>query len=734
MMPPFSSDQPHTILVVASAAYDVGVLRTMLARYHYEVLPVHRGDEALHAARQGNVALAVLDVALAGSASLELCPRLREASHHALPVFLLSAHPGEDERLHADEAGATAYLPLSFSAEDLAERILLQLHAIRPAPVLAGVPTMATLEVNYHTMLAGSPDAILLMQRGSHHILDVNRRTVQLFGLTETELVQTDLLALCPPNQPDGRPSADVLGEQLGRIMSGQAQAFELELRHSSGRAIDCELRMVPLTTAEHRLMHMRIIDISARKRADALRDGKNALLEMVAQGAPLDTTLNKLVALIEGQLDGGHCSVMLLNADGLTVQSATGASLPQDYLQGLVGLTIGPAVGSCGTAMYRKQTVIVSDILNDPLWTPYRHAAADHGLRACWSTPILLDQDTVLGSFAMYYHDVRSPTPEDLELIRAATHLAGIAVARTRREEELRRHREHLEELVTARTAELQRAKEEAEHANEELTTALDNLSMTQEELVRRDKLAALGALVAGVAHELNTPIGNSLMMASSMSERTAALRRDLETGLKRSTLASYLAQAGDADEVLLRNLNRAAALVDSFKRITIDGRSSQRGRFKLGDVVAEVLQSVQGEVRRHGLELIEDVEHWLEMDSYPGPLAQALHNLIENSLVHGFDPHTPQVGSITLSAHDGGNGEIVITLSDTGVGIPAENLPRIYDPFFTTRMGMGGPGLGLYITHNIVTGVLGGRIEAASTPGHGTSFMLRLPKVAPL
>lgn len=733
-MSPYSSDQPHTILIAASTAYDAVALQRMLARHGFEVRVVSRGDEALAAVRDGTVALALLDVALAGSASLELCPRLQQASGRPLPVFLLSSHPSEEERRRASEAGASAYLPMSFNREDLAEKILLHLHVIAPAPIMAGMPTMATLEVNYHTMLAGSPDAVLLLQRGSLRILDLNLRTRQLFGMTETELLQTDLLSLCPLLQPDGQPTAHVVGVNLEYVMAGEIQAFELELRHSSGRPIAGELRMVPLTTAEHRLMHVRIVDITPAKLALALRDGKNDLLEMIARGAPLPATLDKLVRLIEAQLDGGHCTVMLLNPDGVSVHVGAGPSMPPDYLAALNGLPIGPAAGSCGTAMFRRETVIVSDILNDPLWAPYRNAAAHYGLRACWSMPILLDQDTVLGSFAMYYREVRAPNDDERRLINTATHLAGIAIGRMRREEELLRHREHLEELVAARTAELRQAKEDAEHVNEELSTALDNLSMTQEELVRRDKLAALGALVAGVAHELNTPIGNALTMAGSMAERTAELRHDLESGLRKSVLAAYLEQAASADAVVQRNLQRAAALVDGFKRIAVDGGSSQRSRFKLGDVVAQLLQSMQAEVSRRELELIEDVEHWLEMDSYPGPLTQALQHLIENSLVHGFDGRAKSDGSITLSAHDSGNGEIAITLSDTGAGIAADHLPRIYDPFFTTRMGAGGSGLGLYITHNIVTGVLGGRIDAASTPGQGASFLLRLPKVAPL
>jgi signal transduction histidine kinase len=554
-----------------------------------------------------------------------------------------------------------------------------------------------------------------------------------LFGMTETELVQTDLPSLCPPLQPDGRPTAEVFAAAVEQVMAGAVQVFELTMRHSSGRPLACELRMVPLNTSDFRLMHVRIVDASGRKLAEQLRDGKNALLEMIARGAPLSETLERLMLLVESQAPPVLCSVMLLGDDGTTMLSAAGPSLPPAYLQAIHGAQIGPTVGSCGTAMFRRETVVVSDIMNDPLWAPYTELAAQYGLRACWSTPILLDQGTLLGSFAMYYRETRSPTADDRSLIKAATHMAGIAIASTRREAELRRHREHLEELVQARTAELQRTKDLAEHANEELTTALSNLSMTQEELVRRDKLAALGALVAGVAHELNTPIGNSLTMASSMSERTAELRHDLEGGLRRSVLESYLDQASAADEVVLRNLNRAAALVASFKRIAVDSASSQRARFVLGDLVAKLLQAMQGEVKQRGLELQEDIQHWLELDGYPGPLEQALSNLIENSMVHAFDGMPRGQGVITVRAQDTGNGEIAITVSDNGAGIPAAHLPRIYDPFFTTRLGSGGSGLGLYITHNIVTGVLGGRIDVASTPPAGTSFTMRLPKVAP-
>jgi signal transduction histidine kinase len=332
-----------------------------------------------------------------------------------------------------------------------------------------------------------------------------------------------------------------------------------------------------------------------------------------------------------------------------------------------------------------------------------------------------------------MYYREPRAPGPDDLRLTGVATHLAGIAIARTRHENELLRHRGHLEELVEARTAEMRRAKDAAEQANADLQKALENLRMTQDELVRRDKLAALGALVAGVAHELNTPIGNSLMVASTMVDRTRAIRASTDAGaLRRSALEGYLQQALEADDILVRNLRRAANLVQSFKQIAVDTDTAQRRHFDLANFISELILPLRAMSKQAHVQVVQDIPHGLDLDSYPGQLGQVIQVLFENSTTHGFAGRTD--GHIAITARRLEDDTVRLIFEDDGVGVLPEHLSRIFDPFFTTRLGAGGSGLGLHVAHNIVTGVLGGRISVESTPGAGARFILLLPSCAPL
>jgi signal transduction histidine kinase len=243
---------------------------------------------------------------------------------------------------------------------------------------------------------------------------------------------------------------------------------------------------------------------------------------------------------------------------------------------------------------------------------------------------------------------------------------------------------------------------------------------------------LAALGSLVAGVAHELNTPIGNSLMVASTLQERTDEFESGLENGLTRTALNRQLSTSREAAASLVRNLQRAGELIASFKQVAVDQTTSARRLFALDEVVREIILTLSPALKKMPWKIESDIPTAIWLESYPGPLGQVLTNLINNAVLHAFDglpAGMVRIGAQTLDAST-----VQLTLADDGNGILPEHLPRIFDPFFTTRMGRGGTGLGLSICHNIVENILGGRVNVASTPGQGTVFTLTLPLVAPV
>ncbi|MDE1148726.1 MAG: sensor histidine kinase [Azospirillaceae bacterium] len=295
-----------------------------------------------------------------------------------------------------------------------------------------------------------------------------------------------------------------------------------------------------------------------------------------------------------------------------------------------------------------------------------------------------------------------------------------------------LRRANDELEDRVRTRTA--------------ELSDSLDKLKRSQDALVQAEKLASLGQLVAGVAHEINTPIGVTLTTASHVSERVAAMDHLVRDGrLRRSDLADFMGELKESARLMLSNIGRAASLIQSFKQVSADQSSEERRRVELGAYLEEVLASLGPNLRRHGHVAEVRCAGIVELETYPGLLAQVLTNFVSNSILHAFDAGAR--GHITITVrrlhhvgallgldspdlHAGDGAEIVY--QDDGRGIPANILPRIFDPFFTTRRGAGGTGLGLNIVYNLVTHRLRGAVAAASDVGGGTRFTLVLPDLA--
>lgn len=268
--------------------------------------------------------------------------------------------------------------------------------------------------------------------------------------------------------------------------------------------------------------------------------------------------------------------------------------------------------------------------------------------------------------------------------------------------------------------------------HSNEQLNNTLDNLQQAQHGLVQSEKLAGLGSLVAGIAHELNTPIGNSVMAASTLHDHTQSMASAVATGaLRRSMLDQFISDSQTACDILNRNLRRASELISSFKQVAVDQTGAQRRSFQLCEVVNEIIITLSPSLKKTPFTLDSSIDEQIWLDSYPGAVGQILVNLINNSLLHAFGERSQ--GLISLRAYNTKPGWIELTVTDNGVGINAEHLPKIFDPFFTTKLGQGGSGLGLNIVHNLATSMLGGKLEVASQINWGTRFTLSLPLIAP-
>ncbi len=275
----------------------------------------------------------------------------------------------------------------------------------------------------------------------------------------------------------------------------------------------------------------------------------------------------------------------------------------------------------------------------------------------------------------------------------------------------------EGLEQRVAERTAELE--------------SALQRLQESQESLTNSEAKATLSTLVASVTHELGTPIGNGVMASSTLSDQARTFQGLVDAGnLKRSDFTAFLTTLSQGTELIQQNLNRANELLKNFQQVAADQASEQRREFDLAGVVTEIIQTLTPSLKRHSHHIAMHIPTGILMDSQPGPLGQIVINLINNAYLHAFENRAD--GVLTLDAELDGE-QVHIQVSDNGTGIPPENLEKLFLPFFTTKIGKGGTGLGMAIVQNLVTKTLGGRITVESSMGHGTRFDIYLPRVIP-
>src|SRR6267143_1500135 len=416
------------------------------------------------------------------------------------------------------------------------------------------------------------------------------------------------------------------------------------------------------------------VLDVTERKRAEALRDGESRILEMIARDAPLEEILENLVCVVEAQFAGLLCSVLLLDEDGQHVRHGAAPSLPQAYTKAIDGLCIGPKAGSCGTAMYRREPVVVTDILQDPLWEPYRALAEPFGFRACWSTPILAHSGKALGSFAMYYREPRSPSSAETRALEMATHLAGIAIER-------------------------KLAREERER-----------LRQAQADLAHINRVTTMGELTASLAHEIRQPISAAVTNAKTCLRWLGRDEPDV-------------VEAREAASRLVKDVTRAADIISRISSLFKKGES-QRESVDVNELVREMIVLLRSEASRYSIsirtELAEDL---------PKVMADRvqLQQVFMNLMLNGIDAMKETSGGNELTIKsEVGDGQLLISVSDAGVGLPPEQADQIFTAFFTTKDN--GNGMGLPISRSIIESH-GGRLWANANSARGATFQFTLP-----
>ena len=303
--------------------------------------------------------------------------------------------------------------------------------------------------------------------------------------------------------------------------------------------------------------------------------------------------------------------------------------------------------------------------------------------------------------------------TQTDLVLIAYVANHVAAAFARIRADEDI------------------QLAKRELELKNESLSQALETLSAAQDELVNQEKLASLGRVVAAVAHEINTPLGICVTASSHIMDELLVVKKDFELGkLKSKSLADFFHVTDQALRIITSNIERGANLVKSFKQVAVDQSSESLREFDLRQYIEEVLFSLQPHLK--GKKFVVELEcpAGIAMKTYPGAISQIITNLIANSLLHGFEGMEKGTMRILVRKDPENDETVLITYVDDGKGMTRRELEKLFEPFYTTKRGQGGSGLGAHIIYTLVTGPLAGHVKASSEPGHGLQYQMRLPR----
>jgi len=527
-----------------------------------------------------------------------------------------------------------------------------------------------------------SPDAILLLDDGV--FIDCNQAAVDMLRAAgKEELLSLSPSDLSPTIQPDGTSSSTKAQQMIAVALERGSHRFEWLAKRRNGGEFPVEVLLTSIPFNQRQILYVVWRDISRRKEAerelwksgeaeDAFRAGQGRVLEMIAQGATLPDVLASLVTLIEAQSEGMICSVLQLSEDGKHIRHGAAPRLPEIYVQAVNGAPIGPKNGSCGTAMYRGEPVIVTDMLTDPLWEDYRELAKLSGLRACWSTPIFTGQGRVLGSFAMYYREPQAPTGSEARLTEVATHIAGIAI-------------EH------------ERAQNELQH--------------TRSELAHVARVTTMGELAASIAHEVNQPLGAIVGNADICLSWLQKKEVDLE-------------QVAEALRDIASDGHRASQIISRIRSL-VKKHVPEKSPLNLSDIAREVIGLVGHEAQRKQVTIHSQLSASLpSVEADRVQLQQVLLNLVMNGIEAMNETDANQRQLTVQTAVSDGN--VLAAVSDCGMGIEPAKAEQLFKPFHTTKAN--GMGMGLAISRSIIES-FGGKLWAESNAEGGAIFSFSLP-----
>ncbi len=689
----------HTILVVDDDPVNLHVLANHLSLYNYTIIEASSGQEALTSIEEGITPdLILLDVMMPKMTGYEVTQKIRETWEAIeLPILLLTAKNQVADLVIGLEVGANDYLVKPISKSELLARIKTHLHIKQLKAKTLRIAIESERRLNQ--FLEAVPVGVFVTDANGHPYY-ANQRALQLLGKGIVSEAQAEQLASTYQIYTAGTSQlySNVRQPAVLALQGKSVTVDDMEI-HGQNTIIPIEAWGTPIFDEKGNVTYamMAFQDITERKQAEAEREQFNQqLIKLNKELEDYSHTLEEKVEERTHKLK--ESEAILADAQRMALVGSwvwdintnivlRSAQDCRNFKQEVEGYT--PSYETFIKRIHPDDQLMIHSLLERSL---KKEHTAEFEFRVIWPDGQI--------------RTMRSQTELECEPSGTPLRIKGFTQDITERKEA---------------EIKLQEAKKAAEEA-------LQQLQATQQHLVETEKMAALGNLVAGVAHEINTPIGIGVTAASRLDTLTKELAELYEASkMKRSDLEKYLKSTRQGSDLILKNLSRAAELIQSFKQVAVDQAGEQKRTFDLKEYIHEIWTTLRPEFKRTQHQVSIECDADIILSSYPGIFSQIFTNFMMNSLIHGFKDKPD--GQILITAQKDENNNLILRYSDNGKGISPKIINKIFDPFFTTNRQGGGSGLGLHIVFNLVTHKLKGTIQCHSVEGESILFIIQIP-----